>query len=402
MGAFLQQEIENQTKNPNALVPNNLIIATIILALSAGFVSSIGFGLLGPLFALRMNDLGLSPSIIGLLVTITGIAPLLLTPYLPHILHHFDVFKALMIAVLLNALLYFALTIKTDPIVWTIVRIGFSLSGTFLFIAAESVILEMAPPKYRGRILGFYAIIFYGGIGIGGLLISKLSYQANSVIYIAFALNLLVLPFFALKTQKAARPNIDGQSFLSVYKLLMQNIAIFMPAFAIGGLETAAFNIFPIWVRLEGFGDNLAGLILGAAAIGNILLQAPLGYLADKIGYKKTITLIAIFAFIGPIALIYAKSEIMILLVVCLWSGFITGFYTLGLFGLAINFSAQRIAIANAAFGTTYCIAQIFTPSLGGMLLDEFGGAYFMLSLAIIGLFPLIMLLFDKNTEKHS
>ena len=48
---------------------------TIALALSSGFISSIGFGLLAPLFSLRMDDLGLSAGMIGVLVTIAASAP---------------------------------------------------------------------------------------------------------------------------------------------------------------------------------------------------------------------------------------------------------------------------------------------------------------------------------------
>lgn len=386
MGAFLQQ--------------NKNVFITIAIALSAGFISSIGFGILAPLFALRMDDFGLSNANIGFLVTIIGAAPLFLTPYVPHVLKYIPTKNALLIAIFFNALLYVALLYTHSPILWTIVRIGFAISGTFLFVASESWILELAPPKYRGQIFGIYAVIFYGGIGLGGFMISQFGYQSNLTILIAIILNFAVLPLFLIKTIAASRPEITNQNFFSIYKLILLFPALFMPALAIGGLETAAFNLFPIWVRENQLEDKLAGLMLGACAIGNVILQWPLGILGDKIGRRNVIILIALIAFIGPIALIQTKDPFLILTIVCIWSGFVTGFYTMGLVGVAENFDTSKIASANASFGTTYCIGQLFAPSLGGSLMEEFGPNALLLSLSFIALLPLFALFLRQKTAR--
>ena len=109
--------------------------------------------------------------------------------------------------------------------------------------------------------------------------------------------------------------------------MIFKNLAIFMPAFAIGGLETAAFNLFPIWSREIGFDDRMAGAILGAAAIGNIVLQFPLGALADKIGRNNVLKIIALAAVIMPLFLINTHNSFLVLAIICIWSGFVTGFY---------------------------------------------------------------------------
>lgn len=375
---------------------------TIALALSSGFISSIGFGLLAPLFSLRMDDLGLSAGMIGVLVTIAASAPLFLTPLIPKLLSKIPTKNALFIAIIINMTLYCLLCVNNSPLLWTIIRFCFSITGTFLFIASESWILELAPPNQRGKIFGLYAVIFYGGIGIGGLLISQFTYKSNIVIYIAILLNLIVLPFFVIKTIGASKPHIGGQKFSTTYKLIFTNLAIFMPAFAIGGLETAAFNLFPIWSREIGFDDRMAGAILGAAAIGNIILQFPIGALADKIGRNNVLKIIALAAVIMPLFLINTHNSFLVLAIICIWSGFVTGFYTMGLVGIAEYFEPQRIALANAAFGTTYCIAQLIAPSFGGTLMQFYGSSALLISLSIIGILPLIMLYLPQKGEKHS
>ena len=376
---------------------------SIAIALSAGFSASVGFGLIAPLYALRMDDFGISSGAIGLLVTLVGIAPLFFTPFIPKFLTKFALKPSLWFAILSSAILCSFLLLDASPFIWTLTRFLFAILGTFLFVASESWILEIAPEKYRGRILGIYAMVFYGGIGVGGILIAKLGYNSNIVIFIAIALNLLILPFFVLKTISPSTPKIESNNGYKIILLaFLAAPALFIPALAIGAIETAAFNLFPIWVRKIGFEDNMAGTILAAAALGNILLQGPIGILADKIGRIKALILISIIATIGPLFLININSPNMALWIVGIWSGFVTGFYTMGLMGIAEHFDNKNIAAANAAFGTMYCVGQFAAPSIGGLLMDTMGVWAFLISLASFGLLPLIALFVWRNTARVS
>lgn len=348
-----------------------------------------------------MDDFGIKSGTIGLLVTLIGIAPLFFTPFIPKFLTKFALKQSLFVAIFVTAILYCALLLMASPIIWTITRFLFAILGTFLFVASESWILEIAPEKYRGRILGVYAMVFYGGIGVGGVLIAQLGYDSHLVIYSAIALNIALLPLYFVKTISPSTPKISANNGYKLIALAFLTApALFIPALAIGAIETAAFNLFPIWVRKIGFEDNMAGLILAAAALGNILLQGPIGILADKIGRIKAIILISIIATIGPLFLININSPYAALWIVGIWSGFVTGFYTMGLMGIAEHFDNKNIATANATFGTFYCIGQFAAPSIGGYLMGEFGVLWFLLSLGIFGLLPLIAIFVWRNTAR--
>lgn len=350
-----------------------------------------------------MDDFGTKSSTIGLLVTFIGLAPLFFTPFIPKFLTKFALKQSIFAAIIISSLLYCSLLLLASPSIWTITRFLFAIIGTFLFVASESWILEIAPEKYRGRILGVYAMIFYGGIGVGGVLIAQLGYDSPIVIYSAIALNLTLIPLFFVKTITPSTPTIQSNNGYKIILLaFMAAPALFIPALAIGAIETAAFNLFPIWIREIGFEDKMAGLILAAAALGNILLQGPIGILADKIGRIKAIIIISIVATIGPAFLINIQSPMAALWIVGIWSGFVTGFYTMGLMGIAEFFDNKNIATANATFGTLYCVGQFAAPSIGGYLLEAFGATWFLLSLGIFGLMPLIALFLWRNTARIS
>lgn len=390
LGPFLQ-DIENK-------IPINIWI-TIAIALSSGFVAAIGFGMLAPLYALRMDDGGFSNSTIGILLSITGFAPLIFTPYVPWVLAKYKVKNALMFAIGLSATFYIIMYLSPSPFTWTAVRFCFAIVGTFLFVATESWVLEIAPEKYRGRILGVYAIIFYGGIGVGGIFIAIFGYKSDWTLLSAFLLDIAVLPLFLLKTEQATKPHSNQSGHSLILKTFLIAPALFMPAIAVGGLETAAFNLFPIWARRIGFTDEIAGAILTSAAIGNVILQGPLGILADKIGRIKTIWLITLVTFILPIGLMFVSNPIIALILVGIWSGFATGFYTMGLMGIAESYSGQRIASANSTFGMCYCIGQFAAPSIGGAMMQSYGAAALMVCLMAFAVLPIITFAIMGKTE---
>jgi len=337
------------------------------------------------------------------LVTIVGLAPLVFTPFVPNFLARVSIKPALAIAIFLVVVLYCLITQFEAPYIWTFLRFLFAILLTFLFVASESWILELAPEKYRGRVLGLYATFFSGGFGLGGVLISFFGYQSNTTIYVAIGINLLVLPLLLLvKSQSATKPLAHQTG----YKKIISNIIIapflFIPALAMGGIETAAFNFFPLWVRKVGLHDNMAGYLISAAALGNLLLQAPIGILADKFSRKTAMIFIAIVAFFGPFALIFANNPQTILVIVAVWSGCVTGYYTMGLMGLGQYYAAGELSIANASFGTMYCVGQFVAPLIGGVLLQSFGANAFMIGLAVVGILPVVFIAARKNTATVS
>lgn len=376
---------------------------SIAIALVCGFASSIGFGILAPLFTMRMDDLKISNAEIGVMVTIVGLAPLVFTPFVPNFMARVAVKPALAIAISLVITLYALLTQFDGPLMWTFLRFLFAILLTFLFVASESWILELAPEKYRGRVLGLYATIFSGGFGLGGVLISIFGYQSNATIYVAIAINILVLPLLLMvKSQSATKPHASQIGYKKIIANIFLTPFLFIPALAMGGIETAAFNFFPIWVRKTGLHDNMSGFLISAAAFGNLLLQGPIGILADKKGRKTAMIFIAIVAFLGPFALMLTHNSSAILLIVAIWSGCVTGYYTMGLMGLAQHYGSGQLSVANASFGTMYCLGQFVAPLIGGVLLQVLGANAFMLGLAITGILPILFLVSGKNTAKSA
>ena len=379
------------------------IWAGIGTALSCGLIAAVGIAINAPLFALTLDDAGLSATEVGFLMTFAGLAGLLCTPLVPWLMGRLPI-KMVLGGGLLASSLMFLLYPTTDNIwVWTAIRFGFSTSLTIIFVASEAWFLELAPAHLRGRLLGLYAATFAGGFGIGGFIIAQLGHQGPATPYAgALIMAAATLPLFVLKAPSATRPEGDEAKPGALLARLMIAPALFVPAFAMGAIETSAFNLFPLWVRQVGFEDAAAGYLIAASGLGNILLQGPIGILADRYGRTRTLLSVAVIGFIGPFLLMMVTAPVQAYAICFVWSGCVTGFYTLGLMGLAERFGKGELAGANAAYGGSYGVGQLIAPLAGGTLLQSLGPAGFMAGLACMALTPILAIGLQFHAQRKS
>jgi MFS family permease len=374
----------------------------LAIALISALVAAIGFAMNAPLFALTLDDAGVPEATVGLLVTVAGVAAIACTPLVPWLMGRAPVKLILAGALAATAAMFGLYTVTEGALAWTAIRFGFAASLTLMFVTSEAWFLEMAPPHLRGRLLGLYAATFAGGFGIGGILLAVLGHQGPEAPLAGAVLALAVIPLLALiRAAPAARPEGEAASPLAPLQRLLLAPVLFVPAIAMGAIETAAFNLFPLWVRRVGFEDQAAGLLIAASALGNVLLQGPIGVIADRLGRNRTLLLVSIPAIAGPVAMAFATAPWHAYAAAFVWSGCVTGFYTLGLMGLAERFAGTELPGANAAFAASYGIGQMAAPVIGGALLQLAGPGGFMAGLAVMALAPATTLLLARAAARH-
>lgn len=371
--------------------------AGMITALACGLVSAIGFALNAPLFALTMDDRGMDAGMVGVLMTIAGVAALICTPTVPWLMARVPVKVILAGANIITSGLFLLYLVVDSVAGWTAIRFLFAASLTILFVSSEAWFLELAPARHRGKLLGLYAAVFAGGFGVGGLLIAELGHVGPAAPLAAAAISLLALPVMLLKAKPATRPEGAAGRPSALLARLALAPALFVPALAMGAIETGAFNLFPLWVRRIGFEDAAAGLLIAACALGNVVLQGPIGFTSDRIGRDKTLLAVSVVGIIGPLALMAVTTPWQAYAVAFVWSGCVTGFYTLGLMGLAQRFGPAELAGANAAYAGSYGLGQMCAPLIGGALLHGLGPSGFLAGLSVLALMPVAAVLAERR-----
>src|SRR5262249_56620440 len=125
---------------------------------------------------------------------------------------------------------------------------------------------------------------------------------------------------------------------------------------------------FPLSDLRAGLGRAFAGSSLSFFMAGNLVLQLPLGWLADHSSRRGFLLLsagvVAAGAAIYPLLL---GSGPWLWAMMFLWGGVSWGIYTLALGLMGERFPATELAAANAAFVMMYEVGRFFGPIVAGV-----------------------------------
>ncbi len=151
---------------------------------------------------------------------------------------------------------------------------------------------------------------------------------------------------------------------------------IVMLAAAVAGLvESADLTLLPLFGLNAGIGERASLLLVTVFMTGNVILQTPIGLLADRFGRRLLLGCCALLSAIGPLLLpscIHRPALLGPLLF--LWGGTLYAFYSQGVALMGEEFPAEDLARANTVFVMVYCLGGVAGPSLGGYAMDAWPG----------------------------
>jgi predicted MFS family arabinose efflux permease len=125
--------------------------------------------------------------------------------------------------------------------------------------------------------------------------------------------------------------------------------------------------------------------MLFTVAAGNVLLQVPIGMLADRVAAEKLLMAVSLVAFAGLFLMPFlGPMGVLRWPFLFIWGGSLGGFYTLSLTLVGRRFSRDELPGANAAFVIVYEIGGMLGPMASGLGIDLWNphGALVPLALA--------------------
>lgn len=186
----------------------------------------------------------------------------------------FAVFAALQAVLTLS----FALT-PLDS--WGLWRLGMGLGGAGHAICIESWISGQAKAGQRGRLFGFYQILNRVALISSQIAVGYVSLQSNNIFLIASAT-------FSMALIPVAMTRAKGPESAEVISVRLNTMWQYAPAAVIGCLYVglmggALTNVAPAYGILIGLDQKWAILLTAGIQIGALMLQWPLGLLADRV-----------------------------------------------------------------------------------------------------------------------
>jgi DHA1 family multidrug resistance protein-like MFS transporter len=369
----------------------------------AVFVTTMGAGLVVPLLPIYAHELGAGAFQIGLIFAAFSLTRTLFVPYFGKLSDRKGKKPFLTTGLFLYFFLSLLYTSSNDVQTLILLRLGQGFASAMILPVAQAYVGVITPSQKEGQIMGFFNVSLYGGLSIGPLIGGivndcfniKVSFLSmGALAFSGFLLCLLLLPAENTPNKKTFHPMKKPPPYMDlIRKPPILSLFAFRACFTTCLGITWAFLPFLADTRLD-LSSSAIGIVVMLNVFVAGLLQAPMGYLADRFSKKFMVTAGGIMAIIAILYINTADS---------FW-GLAVGN---GLFGIAggISFPAimalgviegRRTEAMGSVMGLLalgHSLGMLVGPLLAGILIDLFSfGTIFISGAIIMGVGTMIFL----------
>ena len=325
-----------------------------------------------PLVPLALERQGADKLTIGVVAAAWAIGMLATASHIPRLAARFGAVPFIIAAVLAGSAITVAYTLTDSVVVWFVLTFLHGAVGGVPWVVSEIWMNVVVEEKRRGRVMGVYAMLVALGLALGPLVLQVVGVYGPAPFLTCAALALLVavplLPYW-----KTA-PQIEHPADSGYTAVIVGAPLAMLAGFACGLGEQVAFSFLPVYAVGAGVSAQTGALWLSAFVIGNVILQWPIGWMADHFDRRAVLAgcTLASAILVALLPAVSAQSPI-IAGVIMLWGGLSFAIYPVGLALLGQRFGGGDIARANTAFSMLYILGGLVGRPLAGAAMDAVG-----------------------------
>jgi MFS family permease len=344
------------------------------LTLAAVFSSCLGVGLIfgfqPPLIALALSRLGYSSFAIGAVTAASLIAVIVCGPFYPRAIVRLGLKRCIVSGIIFAAGILLLMPLWPSVPLWLALRFVAGCALGLVWIASEIWMNSVSGTESRGTVMGMYGTVFSMGIVSGPILLEFTGTQGAKPFVVGSAcLIVTLLPLAVLRQVRSAAQEFTPLQGMSG---ALKGAPIVMLAALVAGLvESADLTLLPLFGLHSGMDERAALLLVAVFMAGNVILQVPIGLLADRYGRRTLLGICAAASCVGPLLLPTSLSSPLLLWpLLFVWGGTLYAFYSQGIALLGEEFAVEDLPGANTLFVMVYCLGGVIGPSAGGMAMD--------------------------------
>lgn len=348
------------------------------------YLTCLGYGVQAgtamPLVPLALEQRGVDNVTIGLVEAVWGIGMIASAQRIPALAARLGPVRLVLAALACGAGLdvTFAFT-RSLPLWFVLSFLSGTVSGV-TWVVSEIWINLVIDERQRGRATALYSAVMAIGMALGPLALQVVGvYGARPFLACAAFALLVAAPLLFVQRPPAIAVEASG----GFGRIVLMVPALLVGALACGLGEQAAFSFLPIYGLRSGVPAETGVLWLSAFVLGNIVLQWPIGWLADHADRRLVLAACALAsaALTALLPSVDPHSH-AIVVVLLLWGGVSFAIYAVALAALGQRFKDGDIARANAALTSVYTFGGMIGPPIAGGMLDWVGRPGYGLSLA--------------------
>lgn len=343
----------------------------LIAAIGATTMAGLNYGFISPLIAVLMEQRGFDRSIIGLSASTQAIAVVLASPLTGLFLRRLGATGLLVGALGTTGCAYVGFLLVDDIRMWFVFRFVLGGAGTIIWVASEAWINSLAEQRYRGRVIGIYAVAAAGGAALGPLILTTIGSSVQAFVFPAsIALVGLVTVLFC----GAGAPALSGAPSRNAFRIIWLAPLPLLLVAAYAGTSESLRTFLAVYGFAQGVAEQQTFAMLSALGIGGILFQYPLGWLADHMSRRWLVAICVALSIFGFLSLPLVVGTGWLALTVYFFFGGAFGMlYMLGLVMLGERFTGADLLTSTAAFNVMWGMGTIIGPSIVGMAMDLVG-----------------------------
>jgi MFS family permease len=342
-----------------------------VLASTGGLGLAYGIG--NTVTSVRFESWGLPGWVVGLAGAMPALAVIVLIPAGPAVAARLGAVRAMLAGGAVLTASFVLMPVLDAWGWWLLLRFVAGAGLALPWLVGETWINTVAPERWRGRVLAAYTVMIFGGWALGAQVVRIVGAEGWTVHAAGAAAMLLCAMPLVLGRRLAPSLHPTGRFDLRSAVALAP---LAMLASLIGGIaEFGYISLIPSYAIEAGLPTADALQLLTALVVGGVVLQAAVGWLADRIDRARLLAGLGAALAVGAVGLAMSlssapSSPLPALVATVLLGGVVTGFYAVGLAVMGQRVPVERLAMANAAFLVSYETGAVIGPITGGAAMD--------------------------------
>ncbi|GAB2794184.1 MFS transporter [Dyella kyungheensis] len=342
--------------------PRLLSTAAVIVAAT---IFGLSYSLSAPLIAMSLAASGHSGSYIGLNAAMHALGVLLIAPAMPTLAARFGARTLAVAALVVTAVVLAAFARVTEVTWWFPMRVVLGMAAEVLFVMSETWTNVLSTEQARGRTMAVYTAALSLGMVLGPALLSVLGVDAGAYLAgaaIALAAVAFILPPWVVAPQRSVPERAQPLRYIRLAPIALATTVLN------AGVETAGLSFISLYATQLGWTEARAMQLISVLMLGAIVLQLPIGWLADKVDKRRLVLALAAISAVAALFWPFALRETWLAFaVVFVWGGLFVGIYTVMLAMVGSRFQGNDLVGVYAVMGLAWGLGALVGPTLAGV-----------------------------------
>lgn len=371
-------------------------LPAMVSIVATAMIFGLTYGLSAPLIALSLTQLGFDQSMIGANASMQAVGVLVIAPFLPSLAWRTGPKLPLSLALLSAAAIMALFPIMPSVWLWFPLRLALGAASETLFVMTETWISQLSNEGSRARTMAIYTAAVSLGFAMGPALLSIIG--SDGLLPYLLGGGFALLALLAMAMPWVQTPVFERSSYSNPLHYLGL-IPVALGATLINAaLETAGLSFLPLYAMRLGWNESSATLLLSVLLLGAILLQIPIGWLGDRMNWRKLVIGLGLASFAG--ALIWSlgiSTKAIAYPLLFVWGGLFVGIYTIMMTVVGSKFQGSDLVSVYSLLSVAWGIGAFIGPGSAGLAMQLTQHGLPIFAAIACGAFTLLAILFPRK-----